>query len=126
MTRPVSEKQVQTTVLDEMETEVTAVGLLVNDKEELKLKRKWGELEFVKSGVEVYTDLSTNDKLDQRGMEVFKDAILAIHIKTLLEIEDIKLQQTKERLRMEREHSKAMLETEHTKGENTSTDQVCL
>jgi len=117
-----SAKHVQTGSLDEMEAtaddssvHVATAPLLMEDREELKLKRKRGELEFVKSGVEVYTELSTNDKLDQRGMVVFKDAVLAIYIKTLLEIEDVKLQQTKEKLHTELEHAKAMLEIENQK-----------
>jgi hypothetical protein len=80
-----------------------------HDHADLRLKRKREELEFVKSGMEFYVNISTNKALDERGLVVFKDAVLALHTKDLLEIEDTKLQQTKEKLLMEREHLKEKL-----------------
>ena len=96
-------------------THMTRAATAVNDKAELRLKRKREELEFVKAGMEVYANLSPNGKLDERGTIVFKDAILAIHVRDLIEIEDIKLQQTKEKILTEREHFKAVLDTERQK-----------
>jgi hypothetical protein len=78
-----------------------ALPAAADDCVEPKLKRKREELEFIKSGFEFYSTISTNKTLDGRGLDVFKDAVLALHMKDLLEIEDIRLQQTKEKLLME-------------------------
>jgi hypothetical protein len=89
--------------------------VVANDQVGLKLKRKREELEFVKESVECYTKISTNNSLDERGAFVFKDAVLRLHTRDLLEIEAIKLQQIKEKLLIEREHTKEtlLMEREH-------------
>jgi hypothetical protein len=99
------------------EIQRAALPAVANDQVGLKLKRKREELDFVKEGVECYTSISTNNSLDERGAFVFKDAVLGLHTRDLLEIEDIKLQQIKVKLLIEREHTKEnlLMEREHTR-----------
>jgi hypothetical protein len=91
---------------------------VANDQVGLNLKRKREELEFVMSGIEFYASIGANNALDERGVVVFKDAILGLHTRDLLEIENIRIQQTKEKLQMEREHAKEklLMEREHANG----------
>jgi hypothetical protein len=92
-----------------------ALPAVENDQVGLNLKRKREELEFVRLGIEFYTSIGTNTALDERGAVVFKDAVLGLHTRDLLEIEDIRIQQTKEQLLMEREHANGMFDIENKK-----------
>jgi hypothetical protein len=92
-----------------------ALPVIADDHVGLKLKRKREELEFVKSGIEFYASIGTNNALDERGAVVFKDAVLGLHTRDLLEIENIRIQQTKEKLQMEREHVNGMFDIENKK-----------
>jgi hypothetical protein len=92
-----------------------ALPVVANDQVGLNLKRKREELEFVKSGIEFYASIGTNNALDERGVVVFKDAVLGLHTRDLLEIEDIRIQQAKEKLLMEREHANGMFDIENKK-----------
>lgn len=76
------------------------------DPEEIRLKMKREELMLMHDEVDFYSSIITHDVLDEHGKGVFKEKILSLHAKELMEIQR---QKRKEDI----QHALAMLDVEN-------------